>query len=121
MRLQSVSIKWLTCAALTLIGGGSHAALTVFTSQPSFLGAVSSPGVDAFNGLSITTSTPSPLSRVTGSYTYIAAASSSFFGSGSAADPWLSTNSATDSITFSGFGGGVSAIGGNFFGTDVNG
>src|SRR3954454_12349433 len=113
MRLQSIWIKRLTCSAVMMIAGGSQAALTVFTSQASFLGAVTSPGVDAFNGFSITTSTPSPINRVAGSYTYVAVASSGFFGSGSSANPSLSTNTASDPITFSGFGGGVSAIGGN--------
>ena len=82
---------------------------------------MSSPGVDTFNDISITTFTPSPLSRVAGPYTYTAAASTGFLGSGTAADHWLSTNTAADPITFSGFTGGVSAIGGNFVRTDVNG
>src|SRR4051794_6649745 len=121
MRLQYVLIKRLACAALMIIAGGSQAALTVFTSQASFLGAVTSPGVDAFNGFSTTQATPSPMNRAAGPYTYVAAASDGFFGAGSVANPSLSTNTASDQITFSGFGGGVSAIGGNFFGTDVNG
>jgi len=122
LRFQSLWIKRLACAALTMMAGGSQAALTVFTSQASFLGSVSSPGVDGFNGFSITDSTPSPLSRVAGSYTYTASTGSSgFFGAGTNADPWLSTDTNTDSITFSGFGAGVSAIGGNFFGSELEG
>ncbi|MCV2421253.1 PEP-CTERM sorting domain-containing protein [Paucibacter sp. DJ2R-2] len=37
------------------------------------------------------------------------------------ANPWLSTNIATDSVTFNGFTGGVSAFGGNFFGSNISG
>ena len=46
---------------------------------------------------------------------------SDFWPAGSAADRWLATTTATDTITFSSFTAGVRAFGGNFFGSDVNG
>ena len=112
----------MAVAALVAVSGVSHAALTVYTSAASFAAATTAPGVDTYTGFSITGSTPSPITRSAGAYSYTAAAStSSFFGAGSVANPWLSTNNATDSITFSGFSAGVNAIGGNFFGSDISG
>jgi len=115
-------LRPLAVAALFCVSGASHAGLTVFTSQAAFLAAVENPGTDTFTGLSITGSTPSPINRAAGVYTYTASVSTtSFFGAGTTANPWLSTNTATDTITFSGFSGGASAIGGNFFGSDISG
>ncbi|MBC7940578.1 MAG: PEP-CTERM sorting domain-containing protein [Chitinophagaceae bacterium] len=112
----------LAVAALLCFAGASQAALTVYTSQASFLAAVASPGVDTYTGFSITGTTPSPLNRTAGPYAYTAAVSTtSFFGAGTTGNPWLSTNTATDSITFNAFGGGARAIGGNFFGSNVAG
>ncbi|PZP34514.1 MAG: PEP-CTERM sorting domain-containing protein [Roseateles depolymerans] len=115
-------LKPFVLATLTALAGTAQAGLTTYSSQASFLAAVTSPGVDTFTGLSITGSTPSPITRTAGSYSYTAAVSTtSFFGAGTTADPWLSTNTATDSITFNGFSGGVSAIGGLFFGSNISG
>jgi hypothetical protein len=106
--------------ALSALSGTAQAAITVYTSQASFLAAVTSPGVDTFTGFSISGSTPSPIARTAGSYGYTAAVSTtSFFGAGTTGNPWLSTNTATDTITFSGFTGGANAIGGNFFDSDI--
>jgi hypothetical protein len=126
---KSFMFKPLAAAALLAVAGVSQAAITVFTSQAAFLAATTAPGVDTYTGFSITGSTASPLPpRSAGPYTYTATsfdftanAPSSFFGAGSTANPWLSTNSATDSITFNTFVGGVQAIGGNFFGSDISG
>jgi hypothetical protein len=94
----------------------------VFTSQAAFLAATTAPGVDTYTGFSITGSTPSPIIRTAGVYGYTASVSTTtFFGAGTTANPWLSTNTATDSITFNTFTGGVQAIGGNFFGSDISG
>ncbi|MEO5733012.1 MAG: PEP-CTERM sorting domain-containing protein [Rubrivivax sp.] len=115
-------LKPLAAAAFLAMAGASHAAITVYTSQATFLAAVTSPGVDTYTGFSITGGTPSPIVRTAGAYGYIASASTStFFGAGTTANPWLSTNVATDSISFASFTGSVSAAGGNFFGSDVNG
>lgn len=107
-------------AAATL-GGVAHAA-TVFTSQAAFDAATSAPGVDTFTGLSITGTTSSPITRSAGAYSYSAAVdTTSFFGAGTTANPWLSTNTATDSITFYGFAPTISGIGALFFGSDIDG
>ena len=65
---------------------------------------------------------PSPINRFAGAYAYSASAStSSFYGAGTTANPWLSTNIATDTITFSGLAGNVRGIGGNFFSSSSSG
>ena len=122
MTSRKLLLKALPLAALMCGSGASHAILTVYTSQAAFLSAVSSPGVDTFTGFSITGTTPSPIFRTAGPYSYTGTASTStFFGAGTTSNPWLSTNLATDSITFNTFSGGVMAVGGNFFGSDFNG
>jgi hypothetical protein len=119
---QNHLLRPLAIAALLCATGGAHATLTVYTSQAAFLAAVSAPGVDTFTGFSISGSTPSPIIRSAGAYTYTASVSTtSFFGAGTVANPWLSTNTATDTMTFNNFVGGVSAFGGNFFGSDISG
>lgn len=122
MTSRNLLLKALPLAALMCGSGASHAILTVYTSQAAFLSAVSSPGVDTFTGFSITGTTPSPIFRTAGPYSYTGTASTStFFGAGTTSNPWLSTNLATDSITFNAFSAGVSAFGGNFFGSDISG
>ena len=118
---KSFLIKPLAVAALLAVAGSAQATITVFTSQASFLAAVSAPGVDTYNDLALT-SVPSPITRNAGVYGYTGTVSTtSFFNAGTTADVWLSTNTATDTITFNGFTGGVAAAGGNFFGSDING
>jgi len=112
--------KCLAIAALLCLSGASHAAITVYTTEASFLAAVSTPGVDTFTGFSITGNTPSPINRSAGAYSYTAAANN-FFGAGTTANPWLSTLFANDPITFNAFTGTVRAIGGNFFGSNNSG
>ena len=115
-------LKPLGLAALLAVASTSQAAITVYTSQASFAAATSAPGVDTYTGLSITEATPSPLTRSAGAYAYTATASTtSFFGAGTTTNPWLSTNTATDTVTLSSFSTGVQAVGGNFFGSDLSG
>ena len=85
--------------AITVAGGSAtaDAAVVLYTSAAQFNAATTSPGVDTFSGLSVTASTPSPTLRAAGAYSYIATAeTSTFFGAGTTADPWLSTNRAND-------------------------
>lgn len=118
MRKLAFAAAVLTAA----LASPSQAAITIYTSQAAFLAAVNNPGVDTFENLSITSSTPSPIVRTAGAYGYTGTVSTtSFFGAGSTADRWLSTNTATDTITFSSFTGGVRALGGLFFGSDIQG
>ena len=119
---KSFLLKPLAIAALVVAGSACHAALSVYSSSVAFGSAISAPGVDTYTGFLITGTTPSPITRAAGAYTYSAAASTStFFGAGTTANPWLSTNVATDSITFNGFSPAIKGIGANFFGSDVNG
>jgi hypothetical protein len=119
---KSFMFKPLAAAALLAVAGASQAAITVYTSPAAFASATITPGVDTYTGFSITGSTPSPITRNAGIYSYTASVTTtSFFGAGTTANPWLSTNTATDSITFGNFIGGVQAVGGNFFGSDISG
>lgn len=112
----------LLAGAAFFASTAANATFTVYTNQAAFNAATTAPGVDTYTGFSITGSTPSPITRSAGAYTYTAAVSTtSFFGAGTTANPWLSTNTATDSILFNGFTSTVTAIGGNFFGTDIDG
>jgi hypothetical protein len=119
---KSFAMKAVVAASLFVAATASFAGPTLYTSAASFAAATTAPGVDTYTGFSISGSTESPITRTAGAYTYSAAAStSSFYGAGTTADPWLSTNRAADSITFSSFSAGVNAVGGNFFDSDING
>jgi PEP-CTERM motif-containing protein len=121
MESRTPLLARLTFACLVVASPASHADITVFASEASFLAAVSAPGVDDFTGFSTTAVTSSPITRAAGPYAYSASSATGFFGVGGLANPALSTNSDTDVITFFDLGGGASAIGGLFFGSDVEG
>jgi hypothetical protein len=118
---NKLSWKPLAAAALLAATGAAQATITVYTTEASFLAAVTNPGVDGFDGFSIIGGTLSPMNRMAGDYGYTADAgpAGGFFGAGSPANPWLSTNIATDTISFFNFTGGVAALGGNFFGSNI--
>ena len=124
---KKFALQALAVAALAVSASASHAAFTLVTNSLSaFNAATFAPGTDTFTGFNITGSTPSPITRSAGAYGYTAAAStSSFFGAGTTANPWLSTNNALDSVLFNTFTGGgasgIKGIGGNFFGSDITG
>jgi hypothetical protein len=108
--------------ALLASTSAAQAAITVYTTQAAYDAAISAPGTDTFNDISITGTTPSPLNRTAGAYTYTATTVDSFFGAGSPADAWLSTNLAADPITLGSFAGGtVRGVGGFFFTSDIAG
>jgi len=106
---------------MVIVSPAAHADITVFTTEASFLAAVTAPGVDTFTGFSTTAVTNSPITRAAGPYTYSASSGTGFFGVGTVADPALSTNTDTDAITFFNLSGGAGAIGGTFFGSDLQG
>ncbi len=121
-------LKPLALAALLATAGAAQATITVYTTLASFTAATANPGTDTFAGFSITGTTPSPATRTAGAYTYTAstlapggAAGTGFFGGGTTANPFLSTNTATDFVSFAGFSTGVAALGGNFFGSNISG
>ncbi len=120
MKLKYVSIA---LAALVASTAPAQAAITIYTSLAAFNAATMMQGTDTYTGFSITSSTPSPITRSAGAYGYTANATpaGTFFGGGTTANPFLSTNTATDTIVFNSFTGGVEAAGGNFFGSDIAG
>jgi hypothetical protein len=118
---MSRSIVALSAFAVVSLAGVASATPVIYTSQASFNAAVTAPGVDTFNDMPLA-SAPSPLNRLAGSYGYTGAVTTTtFFTAGTASDVWLSTNTATDSIVFNNFGPSVSAVGGFFFTSDING
>ena len=117
------SFKPLALAALLLGSAAAQASITVFTSESSFLAATTGAGTDSFDDLAVQ-SYAGPLSRTAGAHSYEVSAgpaSNLLYGAGTGTDGWLSTNIATDSITFSNFGAGVYAAGAYFFNTDIAG
>jgi len=120
-------IQPLAVAALVLSAGASHAAfINTFTSLAAFNAGTVQQGTDLFNGFVVDGSTASPLLRGTQvgtvySYTADATPAGTFFGGGTVANPFLSTNIATDTIILTAFSPAIRAIGGNFFGSDPSG
>lgn len=113
-------IKLAGAAAAVVLSGSAHAAITVFTTPASFAIATTASATDTFASLPIDF-IDSPNTRVVSSYGYTASATGGLFGGGTAANPWLSTNLSGVPLTFTGFTGPVSAIGGVFFGSDISG
>ena len=113
--------RTVLAAAVFAFAASAHASIISFNSQAAFLAAISAPGVDTYNDLPLT-SLPHTLNRNAGPYSYTATALPGlFFPAGTVGDVWLATNTATDTIEFSGFSAGVRGVGGFFFATDVNG
>lgn len=121
MSSKPIAVRPLVVAVLLGAIGSANATLTVYTSSAGFLAAASSVGTDTFAGFSLIGTTPSPIVRSAGPYTYTGTATGGFFGGGTSGDPFLSTNLALDSMAFGSFSGGVSAIGGNFFTSNISG
>lgn len=120
MNTQLLSLKPLVLAALLLGATAAQAEITIFTNQSAFNATVTAPGVDTYDDLDIMFY-DSPLSRTAGAYSYTASSVGGLYGAGVPGDHWLSNNNLLDPIVFSGFSAGVTAFGGNFFGSDVNG
>ncbi|QJR37720.1 PEP-CTERM sorting domain-containing protein [Gemmatimonas groenlandica] len=121
-------MKWHHLSAVALIvtlntPAVARAQFVVYTNQATFLAAVTDARVDMFTGFDMINPTPSPIVRMVAPYGYTASVNNGgdFFGAGTVANPWLSTNTATDAITFADFTGGVGAVGGNFFGSNIAG
>jgi hypothetical protein len=119
---MSKFFAYALAAACTVMSQPALAVITVYTNEATFLVAIKSPGVDGFNGISLTSATASPLMRSAGAYSYTGTTSiTNFFGAGTAADPWLSTNNATAAILFNNFTSSVSGVGGLFFCSNIGG
>ncbi len=123
MKLKSL-LAPIAIAALLASTGAAQAALTVYTTEASFLAALSASGTDSFDDLDYTTTLATPQARTAGSYSYTASVGplSVFFpASDDGVDVWLATNNRTDTVSFNGFSPGVSAVGGYFFGSNASG
>lgn len=107
----------LCLVCLTGFINKASAQVTIYNTQASFLAAIN-PGfyTETFQSLSISGTTPSPLNFSSGPFSYTAGLPTGqlFFGAGTTGDHWLSTNTATDAVTFT-FAGGITAVGGFFF------
>lgn len=117
---MSIKLKSFCLAALLCASATASADIKIYTSQADFLAAVSAPGIDTYNDLSVAPYGPS-LDRTAGAYSYTVSSAGGIWGAGSPADYWLSDNARTDPIFFTNFSAGVSAFGGFFFASDVNG
>lgn len=106
-----------------VVSGPAHAALTSYNSLAGFQGAIQNSGLDDFNNLQASFgSVTSPQSRTAGAYLYDASSTVGLYSVGpSNTDRWLSVLNVTDTLTFSAFPAGVSAIGGFFGATDFDG
>lgn len=109
-----------SAVAAFAVSGAAHAAITTYTSSAAMTAATAMAATDSFNNLAIDF-VPSPAMRAVGAYSYSASTPGGLYGAGTAADVWLSTSLAGDVLTFGGFGGGVRALGGLFFGSDITG
>ena len=117
-------LRATVCAAALVAAAGSQAAVTLYTSEASFLDAVAGAATDTFDDLVPGQSYESALLRSAGDIGYSVASgpgSDLLYGAGSAEDAWLSTNLAGDAITFSDFGTGIGAIGADVFGSTIDG
>jgi hypothetical protein len=115
------SLKAICLAAALCAGAAAQAAVTVYTNQTDFVNAVVAPGTDTFDDL-LVQPYPETLYRNAGSYTYQAYSGTGLWGAGgTGGDYWLSNNDRRNPIVFSNFSGNVSALGGYFFPSNVNG
>lgn len=125
MKLAKSAGHGLIWAALLLSLNPAHAAITVVSDAAAFNAAITSAGIETFFGVAEDAASSSPMFRRTQlgtTYHYQAEASTSgLLGAGTEDDTWLTANVATDVITFSKFSAGITAFGGNFFGSDFNG
>lgn len=112
-------LKILCLAAALCAGASARAAITVYTSETAFLGAVQAPGVDTFDDL-VLAPYGETLYRNAGDYTYQAYSGTGLWGAGGAGGDYsLSNNDRRNPIVFSGFSGHAQAFGGKFFSSDI--
>jgi hypothetical protein len=111
----------LSFALMLGASGAAQATTTVYTDRDAYLAAISGAATDTFDDLGIQYYGTS-MTRTVGDYSYqLSANPDGLYGAGENGDGWISTNSKVDEISFSNFTGGVSAIGGYFFGSNANG
>jgi hypothetical protein len=110
----------IAMAAAALLGSNAaRADIVTYTDRNAFLAATNNQGTDTFSDI-VPLQAYGNLDRSAGTYNYSVTGSAGvLYGAGTASDPWLSTNWTDATMTFSNFSGGVNALGGFFFGTDV--
>lgn len=122
--MHSKSFRSKFGVALTLAAAActANAALVMVTTEADFasIPRLTALATDSFDDLPPAFAA-SPLTRTVGAYTYSANAGGGLYGAGVGSDGWLSTNLSGDTLLLNAFGGGVSAIGGHFFGSDIAG
>ena len=106
-------LRLFSAVVLAVFSAGSFAQSTVYTSSSTFLTVVS-PGyyTETFNGLSSASSG----SFSFGGFSYVASAPSDIFFSGE----FLGTSQIAESLTVTFTSGNVTALGANFFSTDIS-
>jgi hypothetical protein len=118
MQLRRLFIMPLA-AALLLFSGAVRADIITFTDRAAFMAALSNAGTDTYNDI-VPLQPYTDMDRVAGPFSYrVSGTGGVLYGAGTADDPWLSTNWPDSTMTFSNFSGGVNALGGFFFGTDL--
>jgi hypothetical protein len=113
-------LKPLCLAVMLCATAAAQAGITVYTSRSDFLSAVTAPGVDTFDDLTVA-AYGDTVYRTAAAYNYQAYSATGIWGAGGPTDFWLSNNTRYNPIVFSNFSGGVNAFGGNFFASDVAG
>jgi hypothetical protein len=113
----------LLLAGALAAAGAAHATITVHTSLDSFMGAVGAAATDTFTGFDLSALTLGPVTRNAGAFTYTAdtGTAGGLFGGGTVDNPFLSTNTATDTITFENFTGRIVGVAANFFDSSLAG
>jgi VPDSG-CTERM motif len=113
----------IALAATAMISHSS--ATTIYTSQAVFLAHTQSGSyLETFDSLPQFTPLNSPLSFSKNGFSYTASAPSAdnqFFNAGTTGDVWLSTFDHSTNIVFDFTSNNVTAVGGNFFLTDIPG
>ncbi len=122
MKLFKLSAVVVLTATATIC---HSSATTIYTSQAIFL-AHTQPGsyLETFDSLPQFTPLNSPLSFSKNGFSYTASAPSAdnqFFNTGTVGDVWLSTFDHSTNIVFDFTSNNVTAVGGNFFLTDIPG
>ena len=118
--MNRLIVRGLLAGGALLLASSANAAITVYESSASFNAAITGAVTDTFNDLSETLIS-SPLARTAGGYSYQVTAANGLFPGSVAGNRFMSTNTATDTLSFVNFSNGPSAIGGRFFSSNIAG
>lgn len=117
LKKNVVSAAWLAAFSVASV----NAASVSYTDRALFDAATTNAGTDNFsalnNGANLVVSS---VSRTAGSYGYTASSAEGLYA-GAEADGFLSTNVRADGVVLSGWSANITAIGANFFGSELSG